>query len=145
MVHAFIHQYSCQKPCCEPIINKPALGGEGPDGHGPAWMDCMVHLSFILQQTVSWEVDVVVEGARMTMYYDRYQPNKKQLQHWGLDPNVWGHIQNWDADRQRILEKHGIDDVVSVVSGTDGYQKGLPASPALVLLPLSHPLKHSPP
>lgn len=82
MVHAFVHQYSCQNRCCIPL-NLAALGGEGKceHGHGPAWADCIVHLSSILQQTVDWEVDVgTIDSVKLSMCHERYQPNKEQLE-----------------------------------------------------------------
>lgn len=102
MLHAFMFQYSCQKECCK-VLYHPALGGCG-SGHGPAWADSMVDLSDILRQAVSWEVEVGMRGSvGESMCLEGWQPNKRQLEFWGLDSSIWCHIDQWDSRRNRFL------------------------------------------
>lgn len=105
MVNAFISQYSCQLSCCN-IVGHPSLGGSGSSGHGPAWADSVTYLAEILRQTVEWQVEVGLKtNVRKSMALDRFQPSKKQLERWGLDAKVWGHIDNWDYQRKLILQR----------------------------------------
>lgn len=102
MTHAFIDQYECRKRCCKPLMDS-ALGGSGlgkgsAGGHGPTWADRVVHLSTILNQHVAWVVDRIniIDGIRLAMCDERYQPSNEQLERWGLNTDFWGKIDHWE-------------------------------------------------
>lgn len=102
MVHAFTSQYSCLSYCCE-IYTHPSRGG-GMGFHGPVWADITAYLRAVLRQTVNWPVDAnVASSVQGSMCIENWQPTKKQLVSWEIDPNVWGHIDKWDDLRKRTL------------------------------------------
>lgn len=116
MLHAWIYQYSCQKRCCQ-FLEHPCLGGFGRLGHGPAWADVMMDLKDIVKKVLNWEVEEIglhltdlygsirglYGGVGESMCIDNWQPNTGQLERWGFDPSIWGHIDNWDSKRKEFI------------------------------------------
>lgn len=115
MVHAFVKHYSCNRSCCGTPLNNPAFGGAGVvDRHGPVWADTMANVSALVRQTVNWPVYTGIDNSVIkSMCLSNYQPTKKQLDHWGMDPMIWGHIDNWDDRRLKFIASHSKPEVES--------------------------------
>ncbi|CAG8979610.1 hypothetical protein HYALB_00013538 [Hymenoscyphus albidus] len=95
MVHAFVYLYSCPKYCCNVCFNPP-LGGRGKLGHGLVWADSLTLVSEVLRRKVNWPVFVnIPRSVAHSMCIEDCQPNKAQLESWGMDVDKWGRVENW--------------------------------------------------
>jgi hypothetical protein len=79
MLHAFFYFYS-------DIEDQPAaIGGEGKNGHGPVWADCMIILQDWLHPAVNWTPCCEIGRAvRNSMEDEDWEATPEQLNRWRI-------------------------------------------------------------
>jgi hypothetical protein len=83
MLHAFFGIYRCRcNRCAMRDVDYSRNGGEGCDGHGPAWVEAVIALERAFQQAVNWEVDLnVVRSAQMNIEVEEgWVPDREMLE-----------------------------------------------------------------
>ncbi|EPE33504.1 hypothetical protein GLAREA_06517 [Glarea lozoyensis ATCC 20868] len=79
MLHAFIDFYSDKKDL------PAAKGGEGENGHGPVWADCMIILQDWLQPAIEWDPYCQIAcGVSGSMEAEGWEATNEQLARWGV-------------------------------------------------------------
>lgn len=86
MVHAFLRCYTCMR-AEDGCLRKwePRMGGEGRNGHGPAWANGMIVVQESLRREVGWHVECgVSSGVRHAMRKTGWRARPDQLERWGM-------------------------------------------------------------